>query len=63
MKQEENFKKIPEKLRNFETKIEKKLRKFLVNFTLNFGDSLQKTWRISKLISRTFKSKNFKIIE
>ncbi len=37
MKQEENFEKILEKLRNSKKKIGKRLRKFWVNFTLNLG--------------------------
>ncbi len=42
MEQEENFKKIPEKLQNSEIKIGKRLRKFGVNFTLNLGKVCRK---------------------
>ncbi len=44
----------------FWKKIGKRLRKFSENSTLNLGESLQKIYGISKLILRTFRSKNFR---
>ncbi len=47
---------IPKKVREW-------LRKFLRNFTLNLGKVRRKICGISKLISRTFGGKNFRIIK
>ncbi len=41
-KQDENFKKIREELRNFEEKIGERLRKDVRKFYIKFGESVEK---------------------